>query len=200
MYLSGVINRAVEASKAVGLGYMVQPGMGNRVPNDGRPVAIDNGCFNARFSSRRWRMFLRNNQHLKGRVKFIVVPDVLGDYQATLVRWRAYQPIAARYGFPLAFVAQDGVTPADVPWDECACLFIGGRDAWKYGPGGRFTEAVENLIATAKRLGKWIHAGRVNSGRRFAMCRAAGVDSVDGTYLAFGPDVNLPKLEGWLAA
>ena len=25
-----------------------------------------------------------------------------------------------------------------------------------------------------------------------------GCDSVDGTYLAFGPDVNTPKLVGWL--
>lgn len=25
-----------------------------------------------------------------------------------------------------------------------------------------------------------------------------GCDSVDGTYLTFGPDVNLPRLLGWL--
>jgi hypothetical protein len=40
--------------------------------------------------------------------------------------------------------------------------------------------------------------GRVNSLKRFRAARSMGCDSVDGTYLTFGPDINLPKLLSWL--
>lgn len=40
--------------------------------------------------------------------------------------------------------------------------------------------------------------GRVNSGRRLRTAAWFGADSVDGTYLAFGPDTNLPRIQGWL--
>ena len=40
--------------------------------------------------------------------------------------------------------------------------------------------------------------GRVNSLRRLRLAAADGYDSVDGTFLAFGPDVNLPRLRAWL--
>jgi hypothetical protein len=41
--------------------------------------------------------------------------------------------------------------------------------------------------------------GRVNSQERLRYARHIGCDSVDGTYLAFGPDRNLPRLLGWMA-
>lgn len=40
--------------------------------------------------------------------------------------------------------------------------------------------------------------GRVNSLRRLRLAQAMGCDSADGTYLAYGPDRNLPRLLGWL--
>lgn len=40
--------------------------------------------------------------------------------------------------------------------------------------------------------------GRVNSLRRLHYAVSIGCDSVDGTYLAHGPDTNLPRLLGWL--
>jgi hypothetical protein len=39
--------------------------------------------------------------------------------------------------------------------------------------------------------------GRVNSGRRWQYAEALGCDTVDGTFLAFGPDENLPRLRSW---
>jgi len=56
-----------------------------------------------------------------------------------------------------------------------------------------------SLIAEAKRRGKWAHMGRVNGRSRLLAAVGAGCDSVDGTYLAFGPDTNLPKLLRWLS-
>ena len=39
--------------------------------------------------------------------------------------------------------------------------------------------------------------GRVNSRQRMAIAEWFGCDSVDGTYLTFGPDRNLPRLLSW---
>lgn len=62
---------------------------------------------------------------------------------------------------------------------------------WKLGPRAR------SLVHEAKRRGKWVHFGRVNSMKRFEYARAIGCDSADGTYLTAGPDINLPKLLAW---
>jgi hypothetical protein len=40
--------------------------------------------------------------------------------------------------------------------------------------------------------------GRVNSLRRLRLAARDGYDSVDGTFLAFGPDKNLPRLLAYL--
>ena len=39
--------------------------------------------------------------------------------------------------------------------------------------------------------------GRVNSARRFAIAELMGCNSVDGTYLTYGPDTNLPDVLTW---
>lgn len=78
-----------------------------------------------------------------------------------------------------------------MPWHTFDVLFIGGSTEWKLGPGARA------LVAEAKRRGKWVHMGRVNSGRRWSYAEHIGCDSVDGTFLAFGPDLNMRRLRGW---
>ena len=50
----------------------------------------------------------------------------------------------------------------------------------------------------ARLLGKWVHVGRVNSWRRIHHAAIWGADSVDGTYLAFGPRANGARLTRWL--
>jgi hypothetical protein len=42
------------------------------------------------------------------------------------------------------------------------------------------------------------HKRRVNSLRRLRYARSIGCHPVNGTYLAYGPDRNLPNLLGWL--
>ena len=46
--------------------------------------------------------------------------------------------------------------------------------------------------------GRWCHMGRVNSLRRLRLAAQDGYDSVDGTFLAYGPDKNLPRLLTYL--
>jgi hypothetical protein len=118
---------------------------------------------------------------------------VVGDFEATRVRSQPFLEQIRTLGYPAALVAQDGMewTTWD-PWDEIDALFIGGTDRFK------LSAEVANIVALASSLGKWVHMGRVNSARRFRYAREIGCDSVDGTFLAFGPDANLPRLMRWL--
>ena len=95
-------------------------------------------------------------------------------------------------GYPAAFVAQDGIEHTDVPWDEFDCLFIGGATEFKLG-------AIARRYATeAKRRGKWLHMGRVNSLKRWRYAEAIGCDSVDGTALVYDPVNRLAELMHWV--
>lgn len=153
----------------------------------------DNGCFSGRWDERRWWQFLVDNAHRAATCLFAVAPDVVGDAVATEQRSRPWLARIRELGYPVAYVAQDGLEDLVVPWDEIDCLFVGGSTAWKLGPAARA------LVKEAKRRGKWAHLGRVNSGARYAYALAIGCDSVDGTFLTDGPEKNLPRLLSWLA-
>jgi hypothetical protein len=157
--------------------------------------AGDNGCFSdpESFHAGAYLSWL-NDYAADGhadRCLFVTAPDVVGDAAATM----AGAPFLAyirEVGFPAALVAQDGLEELDVPWDELDVLFVGGTDPW------RASAAVDDLVAEARARGKWTHLGRVNSWRRLEEARARGFDSTDGTFLRYGPDANLPALQGWL--
>jgi len=38
----------------------------------------------------------------------------------------------------------------------------------------------------------------VNSLKRLRLARNAGAHSADGTFVAYGPDVNIPKVAKWM--
>ena len=190
-YFANPCGRAViEAMRAGQLDYIDTPAQGNKRPT-GIPWCADNGAFSDRFDEGKWWQFLLDNAHAAKDCVFAVAPDVVGDAEATLERSRPWLAKIRELGYPAAFVAQDGFDSIEVPWDEFDCLFIGGSTGWKLGPIAR--EAVRE----AKARGKWVHMGRVNSERRWRYADAIGCDSVDGTYLTFGPDANLPKLLAW---
>jgi hypothetical protein len=49
---------------------------------------------------------------------------------------------------PIALVAQDGLEPLPVPWEQLEALFIGGSSRWKLGPHAA------RLVREAKERGK----------------------------------------------
>ena len=177
------------------LGLMLQPGMGNATaPLAFWSWAADNGCFaqGDAFVPGDWLEWLAGLRRYRERCLFAVAPDVVMDAEATLARSRPYLPVIRHLGFKAAFVTQNGCTSELVPWDELDVLFVGGDDAWKLSEGSW------QLCGEARERGKRVHVGRVNSFRRLKACAISGVDSADGTYLRFGPDVNWPTLMGWL--
>lgn len=191
MYFANPCGDAVVRAMVEGkLGFIDTPAQGNRRP-PGVTWCADNGCFSSRFDERRWWAFLERHAHEATTCRFATAPDVVGDAAATAARSRPWLPKIRALGYPVAFVAQDGLEHLRTPWDEFDALFIGGSTDWKLG------REAATLTAQAKARGKWVHMGRVNSRKRFDYARAIGCDSVDGTYLVFGPQVNLPKLLGW---
>jgi hypothetical protein len=185
---------AVHEAMAAGvLGFIDTAGQGFRHMRAGTTWCADNGCFNdAKFDEARWWRFLQDNATDAGSCAFATAPDVLGDAQKTLNRSAPWLPRIRELGYPVAFVAQDGADQYPPPWGEFDVLFIGGSTAFKLGPEAR------SLIAEAKRRGCRVHMGRVNSLKRYRYAEAVGCDSADGTYLIFGPTVNLPRLLNWV--
>lgn len=172
------------------LGLMAQPGNAlgpHMVP--GVPWAADNGCFAKKWDPEKWLAWLEANQPHLDSCLFATVPDKVGNHWATAGRWKKWAPRVRALGYPLAFVLQDGLTPSGrgIPWDEIDAVFIGGTTEFKLSPTARV------LCIKARAKGKFVHMGRVNSLKRMKYAMDF-CDSVDGTYLAFGPRTNLPKL------
>jgi hypothetical protein len=169
------------------------PKQGNRLP-EGVTWCADNGCFGKGYpGDDEWFAWLESfTPEQIARCRFAVAPDVVGDAWRTRLRAAPWLAKIRGLGYPAAYVAQNGLENLPVPWEDFDVLFIGGDTAWKLGPHARA------LVAEAKRRGKWVHMGRVNSERRLRYAQAIGCDSADGTFIAFAPDTNLPRVMTWL--
>lgn len=168
------------------------PKQGN-VPVEGVAWCADNGCFGKGYpGDERWFAWLESNAYRASSCVFAVAPDVVGDAVATLERSLPWLPKIRALGYPAAFVAQDGLENLVIPWGDFDVLFVGGSTEWKLG-----AEAAR-IVGQAKACGKWVHMGRVNSGRRFRYAQMIGCDSADGTTLAKFPDATLPDVLAWL--
>jgi hypothetical protein len=189
-------------------------------------LMIDNGVFaeftgSAPFSEDKFFALLDAvvAAGLKDKVQFVVVPDKVGDWEGTTARWKEFHERVRAYGMPLAYVGQDGIeeNTDQIPWDDFDVFFIGGSTPWKlgYNPKGEyknfnrptddelrkagFLKAQHDLIKEAKRRGKRVHMGRVNSWKRMEVANyGAQVNSVDGNFIGAAPDNNLPIVLSWL--
>jgi hypothetical protein len=176
------------------LGCMTTPAQGNRIP-DGALYACDNGKFGKGWpGADAWFAWLQRQVDRYGadRCLWAVAPDVPFDAAGTFAESLPWLARIREVGIPAAFAAQDGCEENDlIPWDEFDVLFLAGSTEWKTGP------VAERLAREAKERGKQVHMGRVNSRARLRMAEWFGCDSADGTYLAYGPAVNLPRLLAW---
>jgi hypothetical protein len=186
LFLSGAINRLVLDAMRPDVGFMSTERNGQRPPL-AMACAYDNGCFAGSWSPESWATWLM----AQPAGLFAVVPDIVGDARRTRLRFEVYAPFVRRYQ-PVAYALQDGSDTIEPPWDEFDVLFVGGSTGFK------LCDATWAACAEARRRGKWVHVGRVNSLKRLRACRAALVDSVDGTFLKYGPDMRWRQLCQWL--
>jgi hypothetical protein len=194
LYLSGAKNRLMSDDLAAGrVGLLQTPAAAYRL-DDVAVWAMDNGCFTDTYpGDDAYLATLDKYAHHQARCLFVAVPDVVGDAAATLALFPAMAARISAAGWPVALVAQDGMTADDLP-DGLPWLFIGGSTEWKLG------HAAAELIAEAKRRGVRVHVGRVNSAKRFALFAGLDCDTADGTFIAFAPDKNIPQVRSWMAA
>ena len=156
--------------------------------------AADNGCWSRGddFDLTTYLSWLKAMQPFGATCLFATAPDVVGRALDTWERSRNVLPQIRHLGYQAALVAQDGIENLSVPWAAFDALFVGGTTRWK------LSEASYELVRVARNQGKWVHMGRVNTGRRFRAAMLAGCDSVDGTCVIYGPDRNAPIVRGWL--
>lgn len=157
------------------IGWLVGPrAMPKTKLREWMPFALDNDAYSAWTSKTEWdeKAWISMLTHVKDsglKPRWILVPDMVADKEETLKRWQRYSPVARSFGWPLAFAVQDGMTPADVPWD-IDVIFVGGTTEWKW-----------SVVPMWAKIARRCHVGRVNEGSKLVLCENLGVESVDGT-------------------
>jgi hypothetical protein len=172
------------------LGWLLGPTHYNR-PRQWLPFALDNDAFVLRdkWQESDWLEMLNKVRMSGQNPAWVLIPDSVGNRQRTLSLWQQYAPQASRYGWPLAFAVQDGMTAADVPHDTDV-VFVGGTTRWKW----------QSLPMWASNFPR-VHVGRVNQLRRLWTCEEYAVESVDGTgWMREGDDgKRMRPMLRWLA-
>lgn len=173
-------------------GHLKTPRNGNAALGEaegGLPWACDNDAFSD-WSDWRFRRMVEAipAEPHRGRLLWVACPDVVADARATLARFEEWWPYLTAEGLPVALVGQDGAESMELPWDRLAALFVGGSTEWK------LSRAAEDLTREAKRRGKAVHVGRVNTLTRLRTVFDWGtVDTIDGTCFSRWPDKYFPR-------
>lgn len=182
------------------LGHLYSPG-GQRGPYPWFPYALDNGAFSAydlssgTFDRARWAQIepewyklLKWAAAQRQRPLWAVVPDVIGNAQATLHQWPIYAPHVLRKGFKTALAVQDGMTVDDVYRLKRRpdVIAVGGSTEWKW-----------STVAIWARAFPRVHVLRVNSPTRLDELELLGVESCDGTGWNRGDLKQTMGLESW---
>lgn len=154
--------------------------------------ALDNGAFAEWTNGRPFNM--DNLRRLCDRAaraphppRWVAVPDVVTDRARTLERWQEFAPELAAYGWPLAFVVQDGMCTVDVPRDADV-VFVGGSTEWKQATAPQWC-----------RIFPRVHIGRVNGQKDLWRYHRLGAESCDGTGWFRGKRRQLDGLWYYLA-
>lgn len=179
----------------------------------GLPWAVDNAAF-SNWNLQAFLKLLRRVAKAENPPLFVAAPDVVCDAHRTMDKFkdrclwgfgidgprpmsgfghptrlvRGWGSRIRQLGLKVAYVAQNGTERNGLPPDQSYdALFIGGDDDYK------LSQHVRWLVMDAKRNGKWVHMGRVNSLRRLQHAMDIGCDSVDGTGVSMFPDQVLPQ-------
>lgn len=176
------------------LGHLLTPNNGNSMQSilkTGLPWAADNAAF-SNFDSDKYMRMLNKIKGQPGCL-WVVAPDVVANARETRNSLWHWHPCLRWIGQPIAYVAQDGQDDLEMPLPQYYdALFIGGSTAFK------LSAAAADLAERAKRMGKLVHMGRVNSKRRMEAAKDMGCDSVDGSSASMFGDTYIPKYLKWL--
>lgn len=153
---------------------------------EGKPWGGDLGCsmgpdYVKKINLSAVANWLPTMEPYKPQCLWIAGGDVVCDAVATL---DAYEEFRWYFnGWPVAYVAQNGAEDLPIP-EDCAAVFIGGDTEWKC------SMAAVSVIKRAQEMGKLIHVGRVNWGKRYRLFRM-----LEGSDL-FTCDGNRARYDG----
>lgn len=146
--------------------------------HEGFPYALDNGAWSAFTQGRPFDFtaFVGALKKLGRGADWVVLPDVVQGGHASLdlsLRWMRPVLDEAERGL---IAVQNGIEAHDVEsfLGPRVGLFVGGSTEWK-------ETTLPLWCALARRVGCWVHVGRVNTARRIHLCGIAGATSFDGT-------------------
>lgn len=180
LLVSGATTTVKKYSYHPNIGCLLTPDTRNRIIHN-LPWAADNAAFSG-FNEHRFILML---ERMRGTSPlFVSCPDVVGDYIQTNELFEKWEPIIHSYGYPVAYVLQDGCN--NLPWDRFEAVFIGGTTEYKLGREAR------EIVIEAKRRGKWAHMGRVNTQNRIVYAKEIGCDSIDGTGFSMFSQTHIP--------
>jgi len=175
------------------LGWLLGPSSYKR-PKIGVPFALDNDAYTnwkkgAPFNYPGWVTFLDKIRNTGMSPLWCAVPDAVANRQETLRLWARYSSVAGCYGWPLAFVVQDGMTPVDIP-KTASVIFVGGSTSWKW-------KTISMWVSAHPR----VHVGRCGTSRwKLDRLESLGVESCDGSgfFRATMGGREARQLIGWL--
>ena len=125
---------------------------------------------------------------------FIVLPDLVGQGDASLAFSLDWLDECAATGVPCYLAVQNGMTPDSLrallrSEPRIAGLFIGGTLDWKLATGAAW-------CALGRELGLPVHIGRVGTVERIEWSQAIGATSIDSAL----PLWTTAKMDAFLAA
>ena len=158
--------------------------------HEGFPYALDNGAWTAFQKGEPFDIpaFERAVEWGGSGADWLILPDIVGGGLESLRVSMEWAP-RLQSVCPLLLAVQDGMIPADVlPMvGPDLGIAVGGSTEWKEG-------TLAAWGALAREAGAYLHVLRVNTCRRIALCRDAGVDSFDGSSVTRFA-CNLPRLD-----
>lgn len=160
------------AEIGVPVGQLLTPLTRYNLRDPSKPFAIDNGGYND-LDVDGLLSLMKREEHHRDACLFVSAPDVVCSARRTLELFDHFKPMFK--GWKLALVCQDGQEDLPMPWDEIDAIFIGGSTNWKC------SKYPAHIIRAARALGKWVHAGRVNTAIRWKHFEDLGANSADGT-------------------
>lgn len=176
-------------------GWRLLVSAANDLRMEGMPYGLDNGAWTYHqkglpFDEARYALAL---DKLAARADWVVVPDVVGNAEATMrltAKWLPMLP-PLRAQRPLVAV-QDGMTIADVErligsHGRRVGVFLGGSTEWKL-------DTMAMWGAWCLEQGRYFHVARVNTMKRIRVAADAHASSFDGTSVTRFP-VNLTRLD-----
>lgn len=160
----------------------------------GLPWAADVGCLEGPAYVKRinWQTlipWLKVMKPYRDNCLFIAGGDIVADAAATL---EAYEEVTRYFGhWTAAYVVQNGAESLPIP-EDCSAVFIGGDTEYKLSK-----EAI-GVMLKAQQMGKHVHIGRVNWGKRYRHFRTipgSNNFTCDGTRTRY--DGVKKTLEAW---